>query len=158
MHNMFMYMDEDEVETIMCARHDIKSLISRIEKNSDAEYAGHNSSGGNVMMRMHVIDLDAFRSSVRMEMNDILLDNDDDDDEYDIEYDEDNTNNDNEDTDDIDVSDYPDMDMATSTDDIDDMMENIEPVENITKNSTIEKVVPNNSTGDKSMTVPVYRR
>lgn len=131
MHNIFMYNDEDEVESVMDDRHSIKELIKLIEDDPGTEYAGHNS-GGDVESRMRVTDLQTFISDVYSTLEDLIEydDEDDDDDTYNIpNSDCDDSEDDDEDDDDdnIDVNNFPDIDDQTSdTDEINNLLDSIE--------------------------------
>ena len=162
MHNIFMYNDSDEVESVMEARHAVKDLIELVEKDSNTEYAGHNASG-SVLTRMGVTDLQSFVTEVRELLEDFLVDNNDDDDEEDDEVEDDETDDDDfdsDDSDDVDIMDYPDIDKDENIDDIDKMLENIDSDE-VSKTTVIEtkieiEKVASNETDD--MVLPVIHR
>jgi hypothetical protein len=177
-HNIFMYDDEDEVKSVMDARHSVKDLLKLIENDSATEYAGHNASG-DVMNRMKVIDLQKFVNDTRCMLDNLIdVDEDDDDEDYEDEeytdtddeieeddseevYDEDE--DDSEDDDDVDVNDFPDIeDMTTGTDDIDKIMEDVEPTESIVKKveTSVSHKVTNTTSINKSdnMVLPVIHR
>lgn len=117
-HNIFMHEDEDEVESVMEARHSVKELIELIEKDPDTEYAGHNMSR-DTLVSMRVTNLEKFLPDMYTILDDLLLaDNEDDDEEddeneYDIE-DEEGTSDEYEDYDEnndgTSVDDFPDID------------------------------------------------
>lgn len=160
MHNIFMYNDEDEVESVMEARHSVKELIKLIDNDPDTEYAGHNSAG-NVMTRMRVTDLQTFVSDVYGILEDLIETEDeeeDDDDEnpYDISDCEDSNEDEeevnNEEYDDIDINVFPDDDNNTSdTEDINSMMDDIE--------SSDDNEEDDSGTNTDKITLPkIYRR
>lgn len=176
-HNVFMHDDEDEVDSVMNARHDIKKLLKLIENDPATEYAGHNVSG-DTLSNMKVTDLSIFITDIRQlleQLTDVEDDEEENDDEYDDEeYDEniDQTDDesDEDDYDDIDINDFPDIDLKTNTDNIDDMIEEIEPSENIRFVKTVESsietktttvVTPNNNLNDNDtgdMVLPIIHR
>ena len=171
MHNVFMYNDEDEFDCVMEERHNINELIAYIEQNADVEYAGHNSSSGNVMTRLHVFNMDKFVNDVRNTLEDLILTDDDEDDENEYDYEKIEEDGDDiteeEMDDDIDVTDYPDDDdMMTNTDDIDQLFEEMESSDNIASSAlatkveetTVEKVATVDSSKNDSMVMPIIRR
>jgi hypothetical protein len=139
MHNIFMYNDEDEVESVMEARHSVKELVKLIDDDPDTEYAGHNSSG-DVISRMKVTDLQTFVSDVYSILEDLIESEDDDDDEnpYDIDDESDSDDDSEEDTeledddddDDISINDFPDDTISTDISDINSMIDSIESTSN----------------------------
>lgn len=149
--NRFMFDDEDEVESVMEDRHEIKQLISLIDSDSDTEYAGHNSSG-NVMDRMRVIDLEAFNENMQESINRFIKsDNydDDDDEEYADVEDDDNAD------DEIDINDFP-VDTDTE-DDLDSIIENV--YENDSDDDDTDDSDVDDDEDDDSDTFPItYRR
>ena len=185
LHNAFMYDDEDEVDSVMNARNDVKGLIAMIEQDSKTEYAGHNASG-DVLSRMQVTDLVTFIDEVRVEMDELTdvyddevdiddIDDDDDDDiddeesddEDETEDDDDASDDDNDDDDDdIDVTDYPDIDSSDIEDygDIDSLMESMQSLQENSKGSktvveTITKsTVTIDKTNDDNMVLPIIHR
>lgn len=155
-HNSFMHDDEDEVESVMDARHCIKELITLIEEDPETKYAGHQASG-DVMTRMKVNDLQSLVADVRCILDNLLhVDDEDDEDEDDVDDTDDDC-----DIDDIDVNDFPDVDFMTGTNDIDDMLESIESTDElVTKTQTMsDSNTTSESTDDPdSMIFPVYHR
>ena len=148
-HNVFMYEDEDEVTSVMDARHSVKELIKLIDNDSKTEYAGHNSSG-DVMSRMKVNDFQSFTNDIRNILESLILDDEYEDDDEDGEYEEE---------DDVDINDFPDFDTPVNTDNIDEMFEELESSDDIVieeKITTIEKV--ETSSDDGSMVLPVIHR
>jgi hypothetical protein len=139
MHNIFMYNDEDEVESVMEARHSVKELVKLIDDDTDTEYAGHNSSG-DVISRMKVTDLQTFVSDVYSILEDLIESEDDDDDEnpYDIDDESDSDDDSEEDTeledddddDDISINDFPDDTISTDISDINSMIDSIDSTSN----------------------------
>lgn len=158
-HNAFLYNDEDEVDSVMEARHDVKYLMNMIYSDSDTRYTGHYASN-DILNRMGVTDLQTFTQDVYdlIENLTVTMNDEDNDPDTDIEEDFD-------DEDDIDVTDYPDIEMTTDTDDIDQMFEELESADDIlaskiettvTQTSTIIKA--NDTDSDDDMTVPVIHR
>ena len=160
MHNIFMYNDEDEVDSVMDARHSVKELIDLIEKDPETEYTGHPSFG-DVLSRMRVTDLQSFISDTYSILEDLIEQQDDEDDDDDDEYD---TNEELEDDDeeDISIDDFPDEDMKTDTDEIDRMMEELESTDQIvrsTESVTITESIDVTETDDGSdMVLPIIHR
>lgn len=165
-NSIFQYNDEDEVESLMEARHDIKGLIKLIDEDPETQYAGHNATR-SVMNRLGVVNLQKTVEDVRGLLDNLTDEIDDDDDDED-DYIEDIESDDEDDDDDIDVTDFPDIDMATNTDDIDDMLECIEPTESVismtktTSTETVEAVVGiekvEATDSDDDMVLPVIHR
>lgn len=150
-HNIFMYDDEDEVDSVMDARHDVKYLLKLIDNDPDTKYAGHNACG-DTLSRMKVTDLQTFIQDI-YDTIESLIDFDSDEDDEDDGYDDSDESDEFEDDDDIDVTDYPDIDMTTDTDDIDQMLENIESTDDI-----LASKVDSTDSADEDMTVPVIHR
>lgn len=165
-HNSFMYYDEDEVDSVMEDRHAIKELMDLIDTDEKTEYAGHNVSG-DVISRMQVKDLLSFVSDTHNTLDELLdeiEDDDDDEDDDDIDDTDEDDDNDDEsddsyDEDDVNVNDFPDIDdLTTGTDDIDQKMEEEEPIETIISKveASVTRTVTNNSNND--MILPIVRR
>lgn len=165
MHNIFMYNDGDEVESVMEVRHSVKELLEIIENDPDTKYAGHQSSG-DVLSKMHVNDLQSFVSDVYSLLDDLIVSDDsDDEDDFDEEDTDDNID------DDVDINDFPDIDsnMKTETDDIEQLLDSIDNDENyilkhtvksdmvsVTETTTIDKVKTQDS--DDDMVLPIIHR
>lgn len=164
MHNIFMYNDEDEVDSVMEARHSIKEFMNLVDEDDGTVYAGHNEGFRNTLDRMNVPDLQSIVFDVRNLLEDLIECDEDDEEEDDVEEEYEDFNDIytdeidvayGDDFDDIDINDFPVDDMMTNTDDIDQMMEDIEPTESIINNH-IEKVETNNSDGE--MVLPIIHR
>ena len=152
MHNIFMYNDDDEVESVREARHSVKELLKLIDADPETDYAGHNAIG-SVLNRLNVVDLQTFINDVRDILDDLIVDDDD--------YDEDDEDTESDDED-IDVSDYPDIDDID--DDIDISDDNYKDESSIvettvvTETTPIEQVDIDHNSDDSDMVVPVIHR
>ena len=158
-----MYNDEDEVESVMEERHDIKRLMKMIENDPSTVYAGHNASG-DAMSRMKVTDLKAFIADVQESieaLNDYSEISDDFDDDDDVDDDD---SEEFDDDDDIDVTDYPDIeDSHTNTDDIDQMFDELESIDDgvsskVTSTTVKSTTITVEDDSTDTMTVHVIHR
>ena len=165
-HNRFMYDDADEVESVMEARHDIKSFAKLIADDPETAYADNLAGGKGVLRRLGVVDLVKTTATIMNtidELTDELEDDDVDDDTDDI-----NDIVDDDTDDDIDVSDFPDIDSAEtkSDDDLDEelvgMFNNVTTTDSDTINTdeigTIMEIEKVEAIETDDMVVPVIHR